>query len=376
MSHTLPYPGSIPPPAGQKANIVDPPNQTKDTIVLHTVCLTFATLFVFLRFYTRRFITRELGLDDYCCLVAWVLTITFSVLMLVGDSHGLGRHLWDVPFKNLSQAIEYLTIAEFVYLVLAGTIKLSVLLFYRRVFAPSRPTLHFIDGGIIFVLVTYTAFLLATIFECTPIRKGWDASTPGHCYRPKILPYFSGAMNVVTDLYVLIVPVPALLRLQMDFKRKLRVMAVFSLGVFACATSIIRLGETSILYQSHDATWNLSKISIWVVIEVNVGIICSCMLALPPFLKRYWPKDLRASILHLLTYSFTSSESLPDRKLPKGDLTSKSHRGRRAWSRGNGSEDDNLDSLEYYKLNGPGNRTELNHIVKIEGGHTRLDSIV
>lgn len=157
---SLPYSGSIPPPLGQTANIVDPPNQTKGTIALHTICLALVTLFVFLRFYTRKFITRELGLDDCefarsdtlcscwllrvdCSLIAWVcsfsvkawhrslanqpvkfMTITFSALLLrgmfshsldmiwilslilPGNFYGLGRHLWDVTITNLEQSIK------------------------------------------------------------------------------------------------------------------------------------------------------------------------------------------------------------------------------------------------------------------------------
>lgn len=117
------------------------------------------------------------------------------------------------------------------YLVLAAAIKLSCLLFYRRVFSPSAKTLFFIHAGIGFVVVSYAAILLATIFECTPIQKSWYPATAGHCFTPKILPYTSGAVNVVTDIYVLILPVPALLHLKLGTSRKIRVMAIFGLGI-------------------------------------------------------------------------------------------------------------------------------------------------
>jgi hypothetical protein len=56
--------GAIPPPPGERANFVDPPNQTKVTIALHTICLTLVTLMVTLRIYTRHFINRQLRWDD------------------------------------------------------------------------------------------------------------------------------------------------------------------------------------------------------------------------------------------------------------------------------------------------------------------------
>lgn len=56
--------GAIPPPPGQKANFVDPPNQTASTIALHTICLSLVTLCVAMRLYTRKIINHQLGLDD------------------------------------------------------------------------------------------------------------------------------------------------------------------------------------------------------------------------------------------------------------------------------------------------------------------------
>jgi len=54
---------------------------------------------------------------------------------------------------------------------------------------------------------------------------------PGRCFPPKILPYLSGVLNSATDIYVLIIPIRPLWDLQMDLNRKLRVMAVFGVGI-------------------------------------------------------------------------------------------------------------------------------------------------
>lgn len=43
---------------------MDPPNQTANTVALHTVCLTLVTLCVAMRLYTRQFIIKQLGADD------------------------------------------------------------------------------------------------------------------------------------------------------------------------------------------------------------------------------------------------------------------------------------------------------------------------
>ena len=52
--------GALPPPPGDSANFMDPPNRTKSTIALHTTYLTIVTFCVMLRIYTRRFISHSL----------------------------------------------------------------------------------------------------------------------------------------------------------------------------------------------------------------------------------------------------------------------------------------------------------------------------
>lgn len=88
-----------------------------------------------------------------------------------------------------------------------------------------------IYAGIFAVLGLYTGLFFSTVFECTPIRKSWNVLTPSHCLKPKGLPYASGAINVVSDIYVLLLPIPCIWGLNMNLGRKLRVLSVFGLGI-------------------------------------------------------------------------------------------------------------------------------------------------
>ncbi|KAK0508024.1 hypothetical protein JMJ35_009913 [Cladonia borealis] len=324
-----------PPPGGVKANFVNPPNQTKSTIALHTICLTLVTLCMMMRIYTRRFISHQLGWDDYLCVSAYALTI-----------------------------------AEYIYIPLGASIKLSCLLFYRRLFSPSRKMRLSIDGGIIFVLAAYTALFFATIFQCDPIRKAWYARTPGHCFKSKRLPYTSGGINVLSDLYVLILPMPCVWGLNMILSRKLRLISIFGLGFFVCATSIVRLGMTSILYTSSDATWNLSKITIYSVIEVNVGIICACLLTFPTFLERHKPRSFASLMTRLVPHSLSKQGE-------SHSGTPISRKGFR-WYQKNQSDEIALDANGHAKLDSGSSASKAQGTMKSEspnlGHHTFLQT--
>lgn len=51
-------------PPGIVPNYVDPPDHIRQTIILHTLCLTLVTLAVAMRTWTRLTITKGFGLDD------------------------------------------------------------------------------------------------------------------------------------------------------------------------------------------------------------------------------------------------------------------------------------------------------------------------
>ncbi|KAM5447045.1 hypothetical protein MaudCBS49596_006226 [Microsporum audouinii] len=342
--------GAIPPPPGVTPNIIDPPSQWAGNIALHTVCLTLATAAVAMRVYTRTLITRtRMGVDDYFCLISYVLTVAFSALMIKSYTLGIGRHLWDTPPLWVPYALKYFTFAQYVYLTLTATIKLTFLFFYRRVFSPQTLSNILITSGITFVAISHAAILFATVFSCSPIARAWNLAIPGRCINPTILPYLSGALSSSTDLYVLILPIYPVWNLNMPLRRKIKLLGVFGLGIFAVCASLVRLAETPVLQSSPDATWNISRLAVWAVIEANVGIFCGCLLLLPAFLDRHLPKSITSSIKGL----FSTSNS---RRLEKGgssDASSKQY----SWPNSNHSHKVSISTSSkghsYLELNPP-----------------------
>ncbi|OJI97123.1 hypothetical protein ASPVEDRAFT_78860 [Aspergillus versicolor CBS 583.65] len=292
--------GALPPPPGIEANFVDPPSQLHGNIALHTAFLSVATLAVAMRLFTRLYTLRtRLGIDDFFCVLAYCLAITFTGLMSYCFSRGIGRHMWDVPIIWLSRTLKYFTIAQYIYTILTAAVKLAFLFFYYRIFPRHINIRYFISFGIAFVSVSHLTLFFLTIFSCSPVSHAWDAASPGRCWNPRILPYVSGGLSSATDLYVLLLPIHTLWGLNMTTRKRIRLAAVFGLGIFAFAASVVRLAMTHVLTDSQDATWNISRISRWATIEAYTGIICSCLPLLPPLVDKYWPKNFGSSIYKL-----------------------------------------------------------------------------
>lgn len=68
------------------------------------------------------------------------------------------------------------------------------------------------------------------IFSCTPIRAYWDRSAGGHCLDGNLIGWMNSVGNIVTDVIVLLLPIPVVWRLNLKRGKRWAVMGVFTLG--------------------------------------------------------------------------------------------------------------------------------------------------
>ena len=68
------------------------------------------------------------------------------------------------------------------------------------------------------------------LLQCRPLNKFWDHTVNGKCFELKKSWMVMGSLNVVTDLLLLILPLPSLWRLQMRRRTKVQVAGIFSIG--------------------------------------------------------------------------------------------------------------------------------------------------
>ncbi|KAK4222260.1 hypothetical protein QBC38DRAFT_88264 [Podospora fimiseda] len=299
--------GALPPPPGIEPNFIDPPSQVPGNVALHGVLLTVSTLSMVMRFYTRCCITRsKWGMDDVFCFISYGMSLGFSALMFKTFEYGIGRHMWDTPAFWLPTAFEWFTYATYVYVLLSLAVRLSFLFFYYRVFSQQGKIRYVLIGSIVFMSALNLGIFFTTLFNCNPREKAWNSTVDGKCINPEILPWISSGSSAACDIFVLLLPIPVLWGLNMDIKKKVRVLGVFGLGLFSCIASLVRLSMTSLLKSSFDATWNIATISTWSTLEANVAIICACLMLLPAFLERHLPPRLRAHFSRLWDWTLSA----------------------------------------------------------------------
>lgn len=87
-------------------------------------------------------------------------------------------------------------------------------------------------NGTSLVVVSYTiGIFFSLIFACKPIEKSWDVTiTTGSCINRPALYITTAVLGVATDVVLLVLPVPMVLKLQMPVLQKAGLLLMFAVG--------------------------------------------------------------------------------------------------------------------------------------------------
>lgn len=121
--------------------------------------------------------------------------------------------------------------AEITYPFATLFAKLSILLFYLRIFTTNRGLRFSIYAGGLILILFYMA-LIGTGIAAMTTCVGVASMSIEVCDKiTNDIQLLNSAFNVVTDCWILLLPMPFISKLQMPLKRKLGVAAVFACGL-------------------------------------------------------------------------------------------------------------------------------------------------
>lgn len=92
--------------------------------------------------------------------------------------------------------------------------------------------------------------------------------TPGKCLPNDSTFYGLAAVTIFYDCVIFLLPIPLLLRVQINTRRKIALMGVFLLGLFTTLCSIIRMVQIRTIAKTKNST----MLVLWGTIEMNVGV--------------------------------------------------------------------------------------------------------
>ncbi|CAG7950036.1 unnamed protein product [Penicillium olsonii] len=257
-------------------------------LVTQCLCIPIVTLFVGFRFYTRIRFKQSLGVEDYGCLIAWLLFMGYCGISIVVGNHGGGYHYDQLSPKTQIQFKKFCYIATILYCPMALFVKIALLSILTRIFAPYRGKVWFIYIFLACLCCYYTVALIIKIRMCDPIPMYWLGDVPGgSCLDQTAALIADSVISVVSDIIILVLPLPLTWSLQMSRNRKLRVMGLLGAGGLATGFSLYRL----VLVLSKGNSSDQSIVFICVILSGNaeggMGLICACLPVLNVLLAYY-----------------------------------------------------------------------------------------
>lgn len=174
-------------------------------------------------------------------------------------------------------------------------VKLSILWFYRTI-ASHRTFRRVVNGTIVFVIAYTIGSTLASAFQCEKPSASYDVSgylaqfdnnpkTPRphvKCFDPSPLWLSTSAVNLFTDVLIMVMPIPTLLGLRVPMSKRLALIGIFSVGIMAIVASCVRMWVMALWSESPQNSARFgTDLLLWGQIETNSGIVSASV----PFLR-------------------------------------------------------------------------------------------
>ncbi|CAI6337296.1 unnamed protein product [Periconia digitata] len=267
---------------------------TARSVASRDACTGVATTFtiisfliVALRLYTRSVYLRKPGTDDYAMVAALIFTIGYLACIWVIRFAGMGLSGTVLSVRQMEDQLKAVVAIEVIYYLSVFLIKLSICFCYLRI-AAVKSFERMTKYTIYFVSVFCGICIICTLAQCVPLHKLWDftGTVQGTCINTTALFYATSSINILTDFWILFLPVRTLLKIQRPQHEKLALIVVFSLGVFSCIASIVRLHSIHIYTESDDPFYDSVPVNLWSMVEVNIGIWCASIPALKALVSR------------------------------------------------------------------------------------------
>lgn len=194
-----------------------------------------------------------------------------------------------------------------VYVAALCFVKLSILYFFKTI-ASHRTVRHVVNGTVVVVSLYSFGAVMAAAFQCRKPSDAWNTEAyftqfdaqpnpnapKTQCYDPTILFIVTAALNLFSDLVILLIPIPILLSLSVPLRQRLALVGIFSVGVLAIVASSIRM-HVMVLWAA--SPWNSAiygaDLLLWGQVEINSGIISASV----PFLRLLCKRKERAERL-------------------------------------------------------------------------------
>ncbi|KAI1821341.1 hypothetical protein F4861DRAFT_542038 [Xylaria intraflava] len=269
--------GSGPGPNDVESSPVDPISLADPTLITAILLIILSFIFVAGRIVVH---WRTMALADYMTIAGFVLATSYSSIIAASRECFLSPACW--------HGSEYLSKLLFSQNVILGitqfVLKTAILIHYSQLFAVKKKMRIAIRIGLIVCAILYLPHaILVSIFRIPAKGQSWADLATNDTSSVKLLFYgpINGIGSILLDIYIFVLPLPVLCRLNASVKTRLKLLAVFVVALLGVLASIFSTywRFVNVLSPPTDYNWDEGQIFIWIMVEQTVALIVGCMPA-------------------------------------------------------------------------------------------------
>ncbi|KAF2011503.1 hypothetical protein BU24DRAFT_466203 [Aaosphaeria arxii CBS 175.79] len=238
------------------------------------------------RLYCKVKSKQDIKSDDYWVIAAllfYYVAVGFAIWGVITgggglemENHGLVK---DKPQKR--RHVVQLSPAWTFVLTSIYCVKISILLFYRRIFFITTGYKQVSLALMVLSTAWYIASQVANLLTCQPVDSFWNRRKPGKCSNFNAMYLGTGTVDLLIDVAILVLPIRMAFNLHLPTRTKVAVAGIFSLGGFVVISQIVRLVY---VYQPGARYVKFYESEQWTNIHDATAIICACL----PIYKPVW----------------------------------------------------------------------------------------
>ncbi|KAJ5690741.1 hypothetical protein N7462_005133 [Penicillium macrosclerotiorum] len=211
-------------------------NESRQPMLISIAILFMAasTTIVILRFVSRRIGEVGLHREDIFILLGWAFYMAF-IGVAIGDVKygGVGLHQARVvaidPHMMVNWA-KFLLAIVFIYSLSVIWPKFAILSLYISLFSIHRVSRIICYATGILIATNAAANVAAGFAICRPLDALWTGDIAEHCFNINAFFRYSRIVNIISDVAMLILPIPHIVRLQSRTRLKIGLVITFLSG--------------------------------------------------------------------------------------------------------------------------------------------------
>ncbi|OAA33595.1 hypothetical protein AAL_01060 [Moelleriella libera RCEF 2490] len=189
---------------------------------------------------------KLLGLDDYAFVPALLFYWGWSIMSIyVNLCAGVGKPLWEITLGEFSIWFKGIIGSMWLYPAMTFWVRVSILLFYRRIFAIPGLAFDLVVKGLLVLQAVYlVVFCVLPAFVGHPLHKLWSPLERGqhmndyYYYTTQVALY---STSLALDAILLALPLWPLATLRMPLHRRLGTAVIFIMGAAASIVAAYKL---------------------------------------------------------------------------------------------------------------------------------------